>query len=98
MKNIIIIGARGYEANYGGWETFVTNLIKNYNDKNIFFHVPELTNIKNLNKTIKSKNGVSCLQVYSPKVGFVTMFIYAIKALKYMKIYIKDNNLNYVTI
>ena len=98
MKNIIIIGARGYEANYGGWETFVTNLIKNYNDKNIFFHVPELTNIKNLNKTIKSKNGVSCLQVYSPKVGFVTMFIYAIKALKYMKKYIKDNNLKDVTI
>ena len=28
-KSIIIIGARGFEYNYGGWETFVTNLVKN---------------------------------------------------------------------
>ena len=47
MKNIIIIGSRGYESNYGGWETFVTNLINNYDDKNTRFYVPELTNKKN---------------------------------------------------
>ena len=93
MKNIIIIGARGYQANYGGWETFVTNLIENYKDKNVKFHVPELTYDKKENKTIKEKDGVSCLQVYSPKLGFVTMFIYAIFALKYMKKYIKENKL-----
>ena len=46
MKNIIIIGARGYESNYGGWETFVTNLIKNYHDKNVKFHVAELCTFK----------------------------------------------------
>lgn len=96
MKNIIIIGARGYEANYGGWETFVTNLIKNYKDKNVAFHVPELTNDRKENKKIKDKDGVSCLQVYAPRVGFVTMFIYAIFALKYMKKYIKDNKLENV--
>ena len=28
MKNIFIIGSRGYKASYGGWETFVTNLIE----------------------------------------------------------------------
>ena len=32
MKNIIIIGSRGYKFKYGGWETFVTNLIDNYHD------------------------------------------------------------------
>lgn len=26
-KNIFIIGARGYHYNYGGWETFVDNLV-----------------------------------------------------------------------
>lgn len=93
MKNIIIIGARGYKSNYGGWETFVTNLIENYCDKNTKFHVPELTHNKKENKKIIEKNQVSCLQVYSPKVGFVTMFIYAIVALKRMKKYIKKNNL-----
>lgn len=93
MKNIIIIGARGYKSNYGGWETFVTNLIENYCDKNTKFHVPELTHNKKENKKIIEKDQVSCLQVYSPKVGFVTMFIYAIVALKRMKKYIKKNNL-----
>lgn len=96
MKNIIIIGARGYQANYGGWETFVTNLIENYKEKNVKFHVPELTYDKKENKAIKEKDQVSCLQVYSPKVGFVTMFIYAIFALKYMKKYIKENKLENV--
>lgn len=92
-KNIIIIGARGYKASYGGWETFVTNLIANYNDKNVKFHVPELTTDKKEKNKIIEKDNVSCLQVYSPKLGFVTMFIYAIKALQKMKKYIKEQNL-----
>ena len=46
MKNIIIIGARGYEKDYGGWETFVTNLINNYDDKDTKFYVPELNHNK----------------------------------------------------
>lgn len=98
MKNIIIIGARGYESNYGGWETFVTNLIQNYKDKKVKFHVPELTHDKKKNKKIIEKDNVSCLQVYSPKVGFVTMFIYAIYALKQMKKYIKKQKLENVTL
>ena len=94
MKNIIIIGARGYKSNYGGWETFVTNLIKNYNnDKNVKFHIPELTNNRKDKNKIIQKENVSCLQVYAPKLGFVTMFIYAIKALKKIDKYIKKNNL-----
>lgn len=98
MKNIIIIGARGFESNYGGWETFVTNLIQNYEDKNVKFHVPELTHDKKMNKKILEKGDVSCLQVYSPKVGFVTMFVYAIYALKQMKKYIKRNKLENVVL
>ncbi len=98
MKNIIIIGARGYKSNYGGWETFVTNLIKNYLDKEVKFHIPELTNDKRQNKKIIEKDDVSCLQVYSPKWGFVTMFIYAILALKRMNQYIKKQKLENVVL
>lgn len=98
MKNIIIIGARGYKASYGGWETFVTHLVQNYNDENTKFHIPELTHNRKENNKIIEKDNVSCLQVYSPKVGFVTMFIYAIFALKRMKKYIKKNNLENVII
>ena len=98
MKNIIIIGARGYQSNYGGWETFVTNLIQNYKDKSVKFHIPELNHNKKENKTILDKDGVSCMQVYTPKIGFVTMFFYAINALKYLKQYIKKNHLENVVV
>lgn len=98
MKNIIIIGARGYKSNYGGWETFVTNLIQNYDDKMTVFHVPELTHNKEDNKVVKDKDNVKCLQIYTSKLGFATMFLYAIKVLKFLKKYIRSNNLQNVSV
>ena len=94
MKNIIIIGARGYESEYGGWETFVTNLINNYNDKETRFFVPELTHEKN--NEIEVRNGVICKQIYVPRQGFVTMFTFVIKAVLYYKKYIKKEKLENV--
>ena len=32
---MFIIGSRGYHAKYGGWETFVSKLVDNYNDKDL---------------------------------------------------------------
>ena len=86
MKNIIIIGARGYEKEYGGWETFVTNLINNYNDKNTVFYVPELTH-KKRNNNIEVRNGVTCPQIYVPKQGSMTMMTFAFKATLYDEIH-----------
>lgn len=95
MKNIIIIGSRGYEKKYGGWETFVTNLINNYDDKDVQFYVPELThNLKNNGTEIR--NGVICPQIYTPKVSFVTMFLFTINAVFYFKKLIKKEKLNNV--
>lgn len=97
MKNIIIIGSRGYEKNYGGWETFVTNLINNYNDKDTKFYVPELNHNRKNNET-EIRNGVMCPQIYTPKLSFVTMFIFTIKAVLYFKKYIKKEKLENVVI
>lgn len=94
-KNIIIIGARGYEKEYGGWETFVTNLINNYDDKDTTFYVPELTHNKKNNGT-EIRNGVICPQIYTPRQGFVTMFTFTIKAVLYFKKYIKKEKLENV--
>ena len=44
-KNIFIVGARGYKFNYGGWETFVNNLI--LNNKNEDFEVAEKVEERN---------------------------------------------------
>lgn len=93
MKNIIIIGSRGYQANYGGWETFVTNLIDNYKE-DVTFHVAELTYNKLDDKKVIKKNNVNCIQIYTKDSGSSTMMLFAIKALKYINKYIKNNNLN----
>lgn len=94
MKNVIIIGSRGYESNYGGWETFVTELINNYDDKNTKFYVPELTNNKETKTEVR--NGVVCKQIYVPKQGFVTMFTFVIKAVLYYKKMIKEEKMENV--
>ena len=97
MKNIIIIGSRGYEKEYGGWETFVTNLINNYDDKDTKFYVPELNHNKK-NRNIEVRNGVTCPQIYVPKQGSMTMLTFAFKATLYFMKYIKKEKLQNVVL
>lgn len=93
MKNIIIIGSRGYKFNYGGWETFVTNLVLNTKDKDVQYYIPNLTHEKSEDRKIKKIDGVISPSLYVPKQGFVTMFTFTIKAIRYFLKYIREKNL-----
>ena len=93
MKNIIIIGSRGYKFNYGGWETFVTNLVLNTHEKDVQYYIPNLTHEKKEDKKIKETDGVISPSLYVPKQGFVTMFTFTIKAIRYFLKYIREKNL-----
>ncbi len=92
-KNIIIIGARGYKYNYGGWETFVTNLVKNNKNKNYQFYIPNLTNEKTEDKKIKKIDNVISPSIYVGNQGFVTMFTFTIKATNFFLNYIEQEKL-----
>ncbi len=92
-KNIIIIGSRGYQYAYGGWETFVTQFIKNNHDSRYHFFVPSLTHDKTLDGKIKMEDKVVCPSIYVPKKGFITMFLFTIKATRYFLKYIKEKHL-----
>ena len=94
MKNIIVIGSRGYKFEYGGWETFVTNLIDNYKDLDTCFYVPELSFVKDKKDYID--NNVKIHPIYISQKGNAKMLIFAVKAVLYYKKYIKENNLNNV--
>lgn len=93
QKNIIIIGARGYKFNYGGWETFVTNLVKNTKDKTVKYYIPNLTHEKDKDQKVAIVDEVTCPYIYVPKQGFVTMFTFTIKAINYFIKYIRENHL-----
>ena len=94
MKNIIIIGSRGYKFNYGGWETFVTNLVLNTKDKDVQYYIPNLTHEKSEDRKIKKIDGVISPSLYVPNQGFVTMFTFTIKAIRYFLKYIREKKLD----
>ena len=93
MKNVFIIGSRGYHYNYGGWETFVSNLVDNYNDNNTMFYISEYTEDKS-KKIRKINDNVIVFPIYVSNYKSATMFIYTIKSFKYFINYIKMNNIS----
>ena len=96
--NVIIIGSRGYKSEYGGWETFTTNLIDNYNDPSTKFYVPELSHDKK--DKIHFGRNVVCEPVYVKPMGNITMMLFAFRAVLYYKKKIKkeklDNTIMYI--
>ena len=82
MKNIFIVGSRGYHASYGGWETFVSNLVDYYCDKNVRFYVGVLTEDKDKDRVVeKVNNNLYLNYIYVNKdMGSPKMFIYSIKS------------------
>ena len=87
MRNIIIIGSRGYKYNYGGWETFVKEFVDNNHD-DVKFYIPRLVDKKELDKKIEQIGKVEVNNIYVPKQGFVTMFTFTIKSFEYFVKYI----------
>ena len=75
-KNIFVLGSKGYTNLYGYFETFVNNLINNYEGNNTKFYVFE----KSLTKTNNNdeiRNGVICPKIYGK-------FLYKIMCLRYI--------------
>lgn len=94
MKNIFIVGARGYHAKYGGWETFVSNLVDHYDDKSTKFYISELSSSKETDNEFKKiNNNLSINSVYVKDIGSAKMFVYGIKSYLYALKYIKKNKI-----
>lgn len=91
MKHIFIIGSRGYKAKYGGWETFVTKLVDNYNDENTIFHISGLSDEKDKLEN-KIKDNIITDSFYIKQKGGLKMLLCTIKAFKYYLKHIKSNN------
>lgn len=95
MKNVFIVGARGYHANYGGWETFVSNLVDSYGDMDTKFYVGELTEDKEKDRSMIDVNSHLLLSpIYVKTKGSPRMFFYAMKSYLYTLKYIQKNKLD----
>ena len=58
MQHVFIIGSRGLPAKYGGFETFVEELVKNKQSADIVYHVACLSDDKH--QTHFSYEGADC--------------------------------------
>ncbi|MCL2112348.1 MAG: glycosyltransferase family 1 protein [Streptococcaceae bacterium] len=82
-KHIFIIGSRGLPAKYGGFETFVEELVKHQNNKNIQYHVA--CQSENSDRATAGEHfdyfGADCFVVKVPKIGPARVIAYDILAI-----------------
>ena len=95
MRHVFILGARGYHENYGGWETFVSNLVDNYNDPTTKFYISKITTDNKEKVNIISDN-IAINPVCVKKQGSIDMFIYAMKSLRQAIDYIEKEKIDNV--
>lgn len=89
MKHIFIIGSKGIPAKYGGFETFVDELVSRRKSPNLKYYVYCLSNQNN--EFIYKE--AFCFNVKVPNIGPAKAVYYDLKALKHSIQYIKENNL-----
>lgn len=92
MQDVFIIGSRGLPAQYGGFETFVEELVKHRQSKMIRYHVACLDD----QETGRHFDywGADCFTVkVSPKLGPARVIAYDLKAIAYALDLIKEQAL-----
>lgn len=90
MKNVFIIGSKGIPANYGGFETFVDELVSRQQNFDIKYHVSCISD----NSDEFEYKSAHCFNVKVPNIGPAKAVYYDIEALKYCVDYIINNNLD----
>lgn len=68
MQHVFIIGARGLPAKYGGFETFVQQLVSHQHADEIQYHVACLSDTSH--QVHSTYMGADCFTINPPKLGF----------------------------
>lgn len=89
-KHVFIVGSKGIPAKYGGFETFVDELVTRKSTKKIQYYVSCLSN-KN---EVTTYNEAICFHVkVSQNIGSARSILYDIKSIQYVLDYIENNKL-----
>lgn len=81
MKHIFIIGSRGLPAKYGGFETFVEELISHQVSDQLRYHVSCLSDASHHEHS--EYKGVDCFTICPPKLGPARVIAYDMMAIQY---------------
>lgn len=81
MRHVFIIGSRGLPARYGGFETFVDELITHQVSPEICYHVACLSDDQH--QTHFTYKGADCFTINPPQLGSARVMAYDLMALFY---------------
>lgn len=91
MKHVFIIGSRGLPAQYGGFETFVEELVKHQSSEDLAYHVACLSD--DSHERHFSYLGIDCFTINPPKLGPARVIAYDMMAISYALRLIKAQGL-----
>lgn len=89
MKHVFIIGSRGLPAQYGGFETFVRELVCHQVSDQIQYHVACLSDTSHQEHT--DYEGADCFTINPPKLGPARVIAYDMMAISYALKLVKEN-------
>lgn len=91
MKHIFIIGSRGLPAKYGGFETFVEELVTHQQSSEIQYHVACLSDSQHQGHFAFGQ--VDCFTINPPKLGPARVIAYDMMAITYALTLVKEQGI-----
>ncbi|BAW16795.1 beta 1-4 rhamnosyltransferase Cps2T [Streptococcus intermedius] len=91
MQHVFIIGSRGLPAKYGGFETFVENLVEHQVSPQIQYHVACLSDKEAYHHF--DYKGVDCFTIQAPKFGPARVIAYDMMAINYALKLVKEQEI-----
>lgn len=88
MKHVFIIGSRGLPAAYGGFETFVRELVNHQASKEIQYHVACLSDTSHQEHS--TYEGADCFTINPPQLGPARVIAYDMMAISYALKLVKE--------
>ncbi|MGT2667191.1 beta 1-4 rhamnosyltransferase Cps2T [Streptococcus rifensis] len=92
MQHVFIIGSRGLPATYGGFETFVDQLVSNQQSNQIKYHVACLSDEENHQHF--DYKGADCYTIKAPKLGPARVIVYDMLAICYGLKLVKEQQMD----
>ena len=89
MRNVFIVGCKGIPAKYGGFETFVDELVARKKSSDIQYYVACMGEVEN-----GTYKGARCFGVKVPDIGPAKAVLYDLKAIREATKIAKRDNIN----
>ncbi|WP_309215832.1 beta 1-4 rhamnosyltransferase Cps2T [Lacticaseibacillus rhamnosus] len=92
-QKVFIIGSKGTPAKYGGFETFVDNLVTRQKSLKIEYFLACRRDLSQNKADIYQYAGAKCFNIDVPNIGPAKAIIYDVRALSWIVKYIRENNI-----